>query len=83
MTSITTGPTDPDTLMSFVAFGLGGAMGPDAFNAVSEQVAARLDGSSPQPVWVGSDLRLTVRVSGGSTVKVTVLAPDLAAAWGS
>lgn len=81
MTATSSVPADPDTLMSFVAFGLGGAMGPDAFDSVSEQVSMRLDGSSPDPVWIGSDLRLTVRVS-GSDVNVTVLAPDLAAVWG-
>jgi hypothetical protein len=82
MTLVETSATDPDALMSFVAVGLGGAMGPDAFDAVSEQVSSRLDGSSPNPVWVSPDLRLTVRVSGTSTY-VTVLAADLAAVWGS
>lgn len=82
MTSTSNVPMDPDTLMSFVAFGLGGAMGPDAFNAVSDQLTTRLDGSSPEPVWLGSDLRLTVQASGASA-EVTLLTRDLAAAWGS
>lgn len=82
MTATISGPVDPDTLISFVATGLGGAMGPDAFNTVSDQVEPRLDGSSPAPVWIGTQLRLTVRTSGNS-VEVTLLAPDLAAVWGS
>lgn len=81
MTIILTDPTDEDTLLSFVAFGLAGAMGPDAYNAVSDAISTRLDGSSPQPVWLSPDLRLTVR-SSGTSLFVTVLAADLAAVWG-
>ncbi len=82
MTATSNVPMDPDSLMSFVAFGLGGAMGPDAFNTVSDQLTTRLDGSSPEPVWVGTDLRLTVQ-SNGDSVEVTLLTRALAAVWGS
>ena len=81
MTFAESGPTDPDTLMSFVALGLGGAMGPDAFNTVADQLNASLDQPSPSPVWVSSDLRMTVSVTDTAT-HVTILAADLAAAWG-
>lgn len=83
MTYTGPGAIDSDSLIGFVAISLGGAMGPDAFNAVSDAISARLDGSSPQPAFLSGDLRLTVRVSSGSSAYITVLAADLAAAWGS